>query len=696
MLRKLLSVAMACVSISAYADEPADSISEQVLDEVVVEASNQRINGDVSTYIPVARQKNSAQNAIALLSQMSIPQIEVDPVSQAVKTAQGQNVAVFIDFLPATAQDLQGMNPQDVKKVEYYLHPTDPRFRGEKYVINFVMHKYVWGGYTKINANRWFGVNRTEGSVYSKMVYKRMTFDLYADEIYLTNSHMGQSTHETFKFTDFYDMGPQTINRDVATTSSRYRNNSNDFSFRALYNTDKVQFSNRLSYSLTNIPHNDATRTLAYTPEIIPVTNSSTTASQHNWSLSYVGEYYYSMSDKAALNANIGYSYWHNKSNSTYDIPRTLLIQNDAVEGAHRFEVSPRFNWNPNQSNRFFFSGGAIYYRNLINYYGNSPSRQTYDLGAYYVGGSYNHIFDKLVIDAQLAWIWETNDISGNKMSNDFPQAYLSATWSPDEKNQLYIFGNYGKDVPDSSQKSANMLQQDELMWYRGNPGLEDYTYTNFGVTYTWLPDNKWQLSADGYYALTKDRCVTLYSPTGPRGTMLRQYFNGGDYSAGFLGISATAKFFGAKLVAKLRPQYWLRKTSGDYAWNSNELTCTAQLTYYFGDFYIWGWYMTPSKYQETHSGIISHTPSQYQLQIGWGRGPWKINASAYNFCNTSWEESKEYLTGEYYSFDRKTFGTRQHARYSVSVTYTLGYGKKVQQGNEISGSGTSNSAILK
>ena len=78
-----------------------DSISMQNLDEIVVEASYQRTSSNVSTYIPMARQKNAAADAISLLSQMAIPQIEVDPISQAVRTASGQGVAVFIDFLPA-------------------------------------------------------------------------------------------------------------------------------------------------------------------------------------------------------------------------------------------------------------------------------------------------------------------------------------------------------------------------------------------------------------------------------------------------------------------------------------------------------------------------------------------------------------------------------------------------------------------
>jgi len=86
--------------------ETPDSIKTQELDEIVVEASNQRLNAEVSTYIPMARQKNAAQNAVSLLSMMSIPQISVDPVSQAVQTAHGQNVSIFIDYLPDTDEDL--------------------------------------------------------------------------------------------------------------------------------------------------------------------------------------------------------------------------------------------------------------------------------------------------------------------------------------------------------------------------------------------------------------------------------------------------------------------------------------------------------------------------------------------------------------------------------------------------------------
>ncbi|MDE5608389.1 MAG: outer membrane beta-barrel family protein [Muribaculaceae bacterium] len=676
--------------------EATDSIKMQELDEVIVEAANQRTSSNLSTYIPMTRQKNASSDAISLLSQMAIPQIEVDPISKAVKTASGQDVSIFIDFLPATAQDLQGMRTQDVKKVEYYLHPTDPRFQGARYAINFVMHKYEWGGYTKLTADKWFGVNRTEGEFYSKMAYKSMTFDLYADEIYLTDRHGGIESTETFRFNDLMGNGSQTVERTSATNSSLYRNNSNDFALRALYNSDKAVISNRISYSQTNVPHNDAISSLFYTSDLFSPSTATTKTSSHNWALSYNGNFFFNFSPEFSFEGEALYTYGKNKSNSLYSTDEVLSITNNASEDVHNFQLNPRLYWELNEKNSFIFYLATSQSWNFIDYFGNSPSHQKYNIGAYLAGAHYDLNLEKWNIGGEFGWVWERNHISDSRMNNNFPQANAYASFSPTDAHQFEVNWRYGKDVPAASQKSPNMLQQDELMWYQGTPTLSDYSYQNAGLTYTWLPNNKWQLSADAYVFMLGNRCVTIYSPIGPEGTMLRRYVNDGDYRSGMLGVSATAKFFGGKLVAKLRPQYWLRKTTGAYANTRNELTCTAQLTYYFGNFYLWGWYMTPSHYQEEQSGIVERTPAKYQIQLGWGNKGWNIRAGVYNFLRTSWESSRQTLTSPYYSFDRKEFSTAQHWRLTLAVSYTFSYGKKVDRHDEVSGSGTAGSAILK
>lgn len=354
--------------------EVADSVKTQDLNEVVVEASNQRTSSNVSTYIPVARQKNAAADAISLLSQMAIPQIEVDPIGQAVKTASGQGVSVFIDYLPATSQDLQGLRTQDVKKVEYYLHPTDPRFQGAPYAINFIMQKYVWGGYTKVTANKWFGVNRSEGEIYSKMAYKSMIFDLYADEIYLTNRHGGVNSTETFRFDDLYGKGPQSIQRISETKSSLYRNNSNDFALRALYNSEKARISNRISYSLTNVPHDDAVNSLLYSSELFPPTTATSLTSSHNWALSYNGNFFFTFSHRLSFETEALYTYGKNESNSYYSTGDALSITNNASEDVHNLQLSPRLYWQLNEKNSLMFYFATSQNWNFIDYTGSSPS----------------------------------------------------------------------------------------------------------------------------------------------------------------------------------------------------------------------------------------------------------------------------------------------------------------------------------
>ena len=104
--RIITSIYCATLAIVAMAQsETPDSIKTQNLDEVVVEAQMQNVKPSVSVYIPGGNQKKSAQDAIDLLSQMGIPHIQVNPVSNSVLTLNGQPVSIYIDMQPATQED---------------------------------------------------------------------------------------------------------------------------------------------------------------------------------------------------------------------------------------------------------------------------------------------------------------------------------------------------------------------------------------------------------------------------------------------------------------------------------------------------------------------------------------------------------------------------------------------------------------
>ncbi|MDE5929574.1 MAG: hypothetical protein K2H03_03740, partial [Muribaculaceae bacterium] len=86
--------------------ETADSIPVQELDEITVEARNQNLGAEVSTYIPTTKQRNASQTASDLLRHMAIPQIMIS-ADGAICDLSGKNVDVFIDHLPASQDDMK-------------------------------------------------------------------------------------------------------------------------------------------------------------------------------------------------------------------------------------------------------------------------------------------------------------------------------------------------------------------------------------------------------------------------------------------------------------------------------------------------------------------------------------------------------------------------------------------------------------
>ncbi len=661
-----------------------------------VESDYASIYPDKTVYRPTQRQKNASADATDLLLQMAIPQIDVNPVTKSIKIPGGEEVGVFIDYIEASPQDLASMLTKDLKRVEFMAFPTDPRFKGANYVLNFVMQKYEWGGYTRLEADKWFSVNRTEGNLYSKFAYKNMTFDIYADEILFSNRHGGADMTEQFRFTDLYGKGPQTIHRHGYTEKYRYLTNSNDLTIRAVYNTENTQFTNSLNFALNNTPHKDEEEKVEYSDPSLSSESTSRSVSSKDYAINFNSDYYHSFNDAASLSTEASFVYGHNTLNSDYRDSRDLNIVNNAVENTYSATVAPRMEWIPGEAHTLSFSGDFRYNRHAIDYLGNSPSRQVYNILIGMAGVGYDYMSEKFRGGTTVSWGAVSNNIAGLKAVNSFPVLEFHGVYTPNRKQQIQLLLNYGRDVPEAVNKSPNILQQDALMWYTGTPDIKDNSTLMTRLYYTWIASNRFQFGFNGQYYQSHDRIAAVYMPVGPDGTMLKKYMNSGNFQCGMAGLSASAKLFDGKLTLMGRPQLWLRRSTGVYDLRNADFVFQSTATYYFGKFTLFGYYCTPNKYIEEESGYVERTSSRYMLSLGWHHGPWHINATAYNFLHTDWKSGMMTLKSKYYDYRRQEFDTAQHQRFSISVSYTFDYGKKVDVYDEASGSGTAQSAILK
>ena len=114
-LRKFVAAHIClCFGVFASAEEVADSVRTDELKEVVQEASP-----TFTTYTPTAKQKTASQNALDLLRQLAIPQIQINPIENAVTDNAGEEVAIFINYLPAAKEEMEGLRTADVRRVEY-------------------------------------------------------------------------------------------------------------------------------------------------------------------------------------------------------------------------------------------------------------------------------------------------------------------------------------------------------------------------------------------------------------------------------------------------------------------------------------------------------------------------------------------------------------------------------------------------
>lgn len=98
----------------------------------------------------------------------------------AFTAAAGKEVTYFVNGHPADKVELQSMNMQDVRKVEYLDYPSGSNFLGAEHVVNFILHEYEYGGYTRLGlTQRYITENYSYENVFSRWAYKRMTFDIF-------------------------------------------------------------------------------------------------------------------------------------------------------------------------------------------------------------------------------------------------------------------------------------------------------------------------------------------------------------------------------------------------------------------------------------------------------------------------------------------------------------------------------------
>ncbi len=665
------------------------------LGSVTVEGDNARLYADRSVYIPTVRQKNASQTGTDLLSHMAIPQLGL--VSGAnVMTNAGKPVAVFIDYLPATESDLQAMRVEDVKKVEYLESPSDPRLQGNPYVINFIMQKYEFGGYVKA-----FGHTNLISNPFGELLVnlrlqrKKMTYDVMGSTYSYDRTHEGSELTETYRLPQ--ENGEiKEFRRFSNTTSSNQKRDWYFATLKATYNTDNVQASSLVKGRLDKQPNFEKNGLVTYSSPDFNNSEYSSVFDERSQFLAYEGYYFFKLGKGNSLNFTPAYSYSHTEQNTRYWETGFTEILNKAADNTHKLSGSLKFTHNFGSLGNLMLGVNGSFESNRTRYTGSATALDRAKSSRIEPGIGYDITIGKVYASANFAWDWDRLQFGDMVDHPSTPKATLSVQYAPSTHSSLSVSAIYESWLPSPSFKSDKVIEATPLLKYTGNPNLVPSKSYDFDISYTWIPNNNFNLGAFAWGWIVGDRYVYDYeaSSTGILRTIKQPM---GTYAKYNYGLTGTARFFDRSLVFSGRVGHLLNHNGKPYNVNHSHIDWYARARYYLGSWAFTLTYVSDRADADgSMNGLWAYRKSDWYITVSWSNSHWNVRGDLMNFTRWNWRNDRFVMHSPYYDTEEVKLGGQSRAFIQLSATYTFGFGKKVKRENEPSVSGSASSGILK
>lgn len=147
MIQKITTISFICLGfVKGFSQqEVKDSTNVKEIEEVILLAQKKKVFSDHTSYSFDQKVIKSARYAKDLV--LSVPQLELDPITNNVKSIKGERLLILINGVESTSLQLQSVKPEMVVRVEHYeIAPTRWANRADS-VVN-VITKNPNTGYT--------------------------------------------------------------------------------------------------------------------------------------------------------------------------------------------------------------------------------------------------------------------------------------------------------------------------------------------------------------------------------------------------------------------------------------------------------------------------------------------------------------------------------------------------------------------
>lgn len=676
----------------------SDTLKVTDLDDFVVDGRTQRVVKYGVEYYPDKKTKKISRNGIDLLCHMQIPQLDVSPFSTVVKTLSGSPFSVFINYLPATSEEIAGLRPEDVVRVEVLHFPDDPRLGSAANVVNFIMVKYEWGGYTTVEGSgATFGMDRGSGRVYSKFATGKWTLDA-SGSADIAHKDMGDiDITQDFRNVEYGGVVyPEITRHRVEGKNYLSQSNSQWASVRLAYSDSTSEIFHSISFNRNGTPRIKNTSDVAFSAAI-PESTACSEAGSQSISPTVNGYYMFTLPAGNSILATWNFSYGANKYHSIYRLGELSEIKNSSREKIYAPYGTLQYSkllGHDNILRTMLWTSNSIYSTDYAGSYG-GKQKLVYSDNVLYLDyiQSWNC---GLGLFSRVGVSYVHGRVNGiNELSEWNPRLSFQLQYRPDIKNYLDLEGSFGDYQPSPSDNNTALVQKDELLWVQGNPYLRNTQCLKAKLTYSYIPINEFSMTAAlEYNGNWNKQAIEYYDLPGINGLVSRT-INSGQGHRYTSHLVATGRLLKNSLILKLWGSAQRQVLTGCDAQSLNMLYAYASALYMIDNFSVMLYYYTSRHQLSAWSlGERKKTPSDYGISMNYAVGNLKF---ACEFSN--WFRKKGFITAEMQTerFDsyKRQLDLGSSRSISLSVQYTFAYGKKIDRNEDLyQGSGLGSSVL--
>lgn len=369
---------------------------------------------------------------------------------------------------------------------------------------------------------------------------------------------------------------------------------------------------------------------------------------------------------------------------------------NYASDNSHKASANLRFQHDFGKWGYLTVSAQGIYTNSRTQYSGTASAIEKLTTLRVGPGISYSFSTDKFYGMVGVGFTYDRSKLGDVTEKNTQPWADLSLQYAFNNKNSINAAFHHMNALPALSYRSSAIIHSNPLMSYTGNPNLTPYKCYDFGVSYQWLPNNKFSFSIFGTGFIATNRFAYIYeaSASGILRTVQQPL---GNFFQGSYGVNGTARLLNGNLQISGQLAHLIAKSGEPYDWTKSHLNWSLQAFYYLNQWHFGVQYQSD---MSSADGFVKGTwvsnKNAYTAIVGWGNQSWSFQAQVANPFRWNWHSGTTVLNSKNYDFVQSTFNPNNHCFIYVSATYTFGFGKKIKVGNEASQMSGAGNAILK